>query len=69
MQISGILDADKEGFLRSETSLFKQLEELPETLKVKVILYADKETKSIKKQLKKQIEEDHYKLNLIKKIK
>ena len=45
----GILDADKEGFLRSETSLIQTIGRAARNLDGKVILYADKETKSIKK--------------------
>jgi len=45
----GILDADKEGFLRSETSLIQTIGRAARNLEGRVILYADKETKSIKK--------------------
>ncbi len=45
----GILDADKEGFLRSETSLIQTIGRAARNLDGRVILYADKETKSIKK--------------------
>jgi excinuclease ABC subunit B len=45
----GILDADKEGFLRSETSLIQTIGRAARNIEGKVILYADKETKSIKK--------------------
>jgi len=45
----GILDADKEGFLRSERSLIQTIGRAARNLDGKVILYADKETKSIKK--------------------
>ena len=45
----GILDADKEGFLRSETSLIQTIGRAARNVDGKVILYADKETKSIKK--------------------
>ncbi len=48
----GILDADKEGFLRSETSLIQTIGRAARNLDGKVILYADKETKSIKKAIK-----------------
>ena len=44
-----ILDADKEGFLRSETSLIQTIGRAARNIEGKVILYADKETKSIKK--------------------
>ena len=48
----GILDADKEGFLRSERSLIQTIGRAARNLDGKVILYADKETKSIKKAIK-----------------
>ncbi len=44
-----ILDADKEGFLRSETSLIQTIGRAARNVEGKVILYADRETKSIKK--------------------
>ena len=43
-----ILDADKEGFLRNETSLIQTIGRAARNSESKVILYADKETKSIK---------------------
>lgn len=43
-----ILDADKEGFLRSETSLVQTIGRAARNVDSKVILYADKETRSIK---------------------
>ncbi|MBT5187434.1 MAG: excinuclease ABC subunit UvrB, partial [Kordiimonadaceae bacterium] len=43
-----ILDADKEGFLRSETSLIQTIGRAARNVDSKVILYADKETRSIK---------------------
>ena len=48
----GILDADKEGFLRSETSLIQTIGRAARNLRGRVILYADKETKSIKNAIK-----------------
>ena len=44
-----ILDADKEGFLRSETSLIQTIGRAARNIEGRVILYADMETKSIKK--------------------
>lgn len=44
-----ILDADKEGFLRSETSLFQIAGRAARNVEGKVILYADTITKSMKK--------------------
>jgi excinuclease ABC subunit B len=46
-----ILDADKEGFLRSETSLIQTIGRAARNIEGKVILYADKKTKSITKAL------------------
>ena len=46
-----ILDADKEGFLRNETSLIQTIGRAARNSESKVILYADKETKSITKAL------------------
>ncbi len=45
----GILDADKEGFLRSETSLIQTIGRAARNVKGRVILYAEKETNSMKK--------------------
>lgn len=42
-----ILDADKEGFLRSETALIQTCGRAARNLEGRVILYADKQTKSI----------------------
>ncbi len=46
-----ILDADKEGFLRSETSLIQTVGRAARNIKGKAILYADVLTESIKKTL------------------
>ena len=46
-----ILDADKEGFLRNETSLIQTIGRAARNSESKVILYADKETNSINKAL------------------
>ncbi len=46
-----ILDADKEGFLRNETSLIQTIGRAARNSEGRVILYADKETKSIKASL------------------
>ena len=45
----GILDADKEGFLRSERSLIQTIGRAARNLDGKVILYADRKTNSINK--------------------
>jgi excinuclease ABC subunit B len=47
----GILDADKEGFLRDYKSLVQIIGRAARNVSSKVILYADKETDSIKKAL------------------
>ena len=44
-----ILDADKEGFLRSETSLIQTIGRAARNVEGKVIMYADNKTKSIEK--------------------
>jgi excinuclease ABC subunit B len=44
-----ILDADKEGFLRSETSLIQTAGRAARHIEGRVIFYADKETDSIKR--------------------
>ncbi len=49
LTLVAILDADKEGFLRSETSLFQIVGRAARNVKGKAILYADKMTKSIQK--------------------
>lgn len=47
----GILDADKEGFLRSEVSLIQTIGRAARNVAGKVILYADIETESMKRAL------------------
>ncbi|MGB9726754.1 MAG: excinuclease ABC subunit UvrB [Minisyncoccia bacterium] len=47
-----ILDADQEGFLRSETSLIQTMGRTARNVKGKVILYADELTESMKKAIK-----------------
>ncbi len=48
----GILDADKEGFLRSETSLIQTIGRAARNVEGKVILYADRMTNSLEKAIK-----------------
>ncbi|HAH99572.1 MAG TPA: excinuclease ABC subunit B, partial [Verrucomicrobiales bacterium] len=48
VSLVAILDADKEGFLRSTTSLVQTAGRAARHLKGRVILYADEKTKSIK---------------------
>ncbi|MGE0396079.1 MAG: excinuclease ABC subunit UvrB [Kofleriaceae bacterium] len=47
VSLVGILDADKEGFLRSERSLIQTIGRAARNLNGRVLLYADKETESI----------------------
>jgi len=49
VSLIGILDADKEGFLRSETSLIQTIGRAARNVEGKVILYADHMTGSLKK--------------------
>jgi excinuclease ABC subunit B len=48
VSLVGILDADKEGFLRSERSLIQTIGRAARNVRGKVLLYADKETESIR---------------------
>ncbi len=65
-----ILDADKEGFLRSERSLIQTIGRAARNLEGKAILYADKKTESIKKAIeeterRRTIQEKYNKKNNI----
>jgi excinuclease ABC subunit B len=65
-----ILDADKEGFLRSERSLIQTIGRSARNIDGKAILYADKKTKSIEKAIKetdrrRKIQEEYNKKNNI----
>ncbi len=53
VSLVGILDADKEGFLRSETSLIQTMGRAARNENGRVILYADRMTGSIEKAVKK----------------
>jgi excinuclease ABC subunit B len=44
----GILDADKEGFLRGETSLIQTIGRAARNVNGKVLMYADKETRAMR---------------------
>ena len=48
VELVAILDADKEGFLRNETSLIQTIGRAARNAQGRVILYADVETRSIK---------------------
>ncbi|MFA6416900.1 MAG: excinuclease ABC subunit UvrB [Patescibacteria group bacterium] len=74
-----ILDADREGFLRSQTSLMQTMGRAARNVKGKIILYADKKTESMKraineaerrrkKQLKYNKEHNITPINIYKKI-
>ncbi len=47
VSLVAILDADKEGFLRGETSLIQTIGRAARNVRGKVIMYADKETKAM----------------------
>jgi excinuclease ABC subunit B len=49
VQLVAILDADKEGFLRSETSLIQTIGRAARNIEGRVILYADQITKSLER--------------------
>jgi len=49
VQLVAILDADKEGFLRSETSLIQTIGRAARNVGGKVIMYADKTTDSMRR--------------------
>ena len=52
MALVAILDADKEGFLRSETSLIQTIGRAARNSESKVIMYADNMTESMERALK-----------------
>lgn len=52
VSLVAVLDADKEGFLRSETSLIQTIGRAARNAKGKVILYADSVTNSMEKAMK-----------------
>jgi excinuclease ABC subunit B len=65
-----ILDADKEGFLRSERSLIQTIGRAARNIEGKAILYADKKTKSIENAIReterrRKIQEKYNKKNNI----
>src|SRR3989338_10929670 len=49
VELIGILDADKEGFLRSETSLIQTMGRAARNVNGRVILYADQITGSLER--------------------
>jgi excinuclease ABC subunit B len=65
-----ILDADKEGFLRSETSLIQTCGRAARNVEGRVIMYADKQTQAIKKTLeiteaRRKLQQDYNEKNHI----
>jgi excinuclease ABC subunit B len=52
VSLVAILDADKEGFLRSETSLIQTIGRCARNVSGQVIMYADQVTDSMKKAIK-----------------
>lgn len=68
VSLVAILDADKEGFLRSETSLIQTIGRSARNVNAKVILYADRVTEAMKaaidetqrrRKIQQQYNEDH----------
>ena len=50
VSLVAIVDADKEGFLRGETSLIQTIGRAARNVKGRVIMYADKESAAMKKE-------------------
>ncbi len=70
VSLVAILDADKEGFLRSETSLIQTIGRTARNVNAEVILYADKVTQSMQKAMdeterRRKIQLEHNKQNNI----
>ena len=70
VSLVAILDADKEGFLRSETSLIQTIGRTARNVNAEVILYADEVTKSMQKAIeeterRRKIQLKHNKQNNI----
>ncbi|MGL6195989.1 MAG: excinuclease ABC subunit UvrB [Thermoguttaceae bacterium] len=66
VSLVAILDADKEGFLRSETSLIQTIGRSARNVNAKVILYADKVTDSMQRAIdetsrRRKLQEDYNK--------
>jgi excinuclease ABC subunit B len=55
VSLVAILDADKEGFLRSETSLMQTIGRAARNVNAKVILYADKMTDAMQKTIEETV--------------
>ena len=70
VSLVAILDADKEGFLRSETSMIQTIGRSARNVNAKVILYGDKITKAMKSAIeetarRRKIQEEYNKANNI----
>jgi excinuclease ABC subunit B len=70
VSLVAILDADKEGFLRNETTLTQTIGRAARNIEGKAILYADKKTESIKKTIseikrRRKIQKEYNKKNNI----
>ncbi len=70
VSLIGILDADKEGFLRSETSLIQTIGRAARNIDGRVILYADNMTGSLERAIgeterRRKIQEEYNKKNNI----
>jgi len=70
VSLVAILDADKEGFLRSERSLIQTCGRTARNVKGVVVLYADKETESMKRAMgesrrRRRIQKDYNRANNI----
>jgi excinuclease ABC subunit B len=70
VSLVAILDADKEGFLRSETSLIQTIGRTARNVNAEVILYADKVTQSMQKAMdeterRRKVQFEHNKQNNI----
>mgnify|MGYP005833563461 CR=1 FL=1 len=64
VSLVAIMDADKEGFLRSETSLIQTIGRCARNINAKVLLYADKVTDSMQRAVeetrrRRQLQEDY----------
>ncbi|MGQ0534952.1 MAG: excinuclease ABC subunit UvrB [Methanobacteriota archaeon] len=64
VSLVAVLDADKEGFLRSETSLIQTMGRAARNVKGKVILYADRPTESLRRAVdetsrRRKVQADH----------
>ena len=65
VSLVAILDADKEGFLRAETSLIQTIGRAARNVEGKVIMYADTVTESMKRLLTRLTEEGGYNRSII----